>query len=48
MKKLFAMTVAVKGMLPGNKLGARALRRLRTYKGPEHDNSAQKPQAYEL
>lgn len=43
-----AMTLAVKGMLPGNKLGASALRRLRVYKGAEHENTAQKPEAYTL
>ncbi len=44
----FAMTLAVKGMLPRNTLGAHALKRLRVYKGAEHDNAAQKPQAYSL
>ena len=44
----FAMMQAVKGMLPKNTLGAHALRRLRTYKGAEHNNAAQKPQAYEF
>lgn len=44
----FAMKLAVKGMLPGNTLGAHALRRLRAYKGPEHENAAQKPQAFEF
>ena len=43
-----AMTLAVKGMLPGNTLGANALKRLRTYKGAEHKNAAQKPEAYTL
>ena len=43
-----AMTLAVKGMLPGNSLGADALKRLRTYKGAEHKNAAQKPPAYTL
>ena len=43
-----AMTLAVKGMLPGNTLGASALKRLRVYKGAEHDNAAQKPEAYTL
>lgn len=42
----FAMTKAVKGMLPGNTLGANALKRLRTYKGDTHENQAQKPQAF--
>lgn len=44
----FAMYKAVEGMLPGNTLGANSLKRLRTYKGAEHDNAAQKPQAYTL
>ncbi len=43
-----AMTLAVKGMLPGNTLGADALTRLRIYKGAEHKNAAQKPEAYTL
>lgn len=38
-----AMMLAVKGMLPGNKIGANALTRLRVYKGAEHKNAAQKP-----
>ncbi len=44
----FAMSLAVKGMLPKNTLGANALRRLRAYKGSEHNNAAQKPQAFEF
>ena len=43
-----AMMIAVKGMLPGNSLGAAALKRLRVYKGAEHDNAAQKPEVYAL
>lgn len=43
-----AMTLAVKGMLPGNALGTAALKRLRVYKGSEHANAAQKPEAYTL
>lgn len=43
-----AMDLAVKGMLPDNTLGRAALTRLRTYKGAEHDQAAQKPQAYTL
>ncbi len=44
----FAMMKAVKGMLPHNSLGAEMLKRLRVYKGAEHKNQAQKPQAYTL
>ena len=43
-----AMMMAVKGMLPGNTLGANALKRLRVYKGAQHVNEAQKPEAYTL
>ena len=43
-----AMTVAVKGMLPSNTLGAAALKRLRVYKGAEHNNAAQQPEICEL
>ena len=41
-----AMYMAVKGMLPKTTLGAKALTRLRVYKGAEHDNAAQMPQAW--
>ena len=43
-----AMMLAVKGMLPANTLGAKALTRLRVYKGNEHKNGAQKPEAVEF
>ena len=42
-----AMYLAVKGMLPYNTLGRKALTRLRVYAGAEHNNAAQKPVAYE-
>lgn len=41
-----AMYIAVKGMLPKTTLGAKALTRLRVYKGAEHNNAAQMPQAW--
>ena len=43
-----AMYLAVEGMLPGNKLGAKAITRLRVYKGAQHEQAAQKPEAIEL
>ncbi|MDE5854493.1 MAG: 50S ribosomal protein L13 [Ruminococcus sp.] len=43
-----AMYIAINGMLPNNTLGRAQLKRLRTYKGAEHKNAAQKPVAYEL
>lgn len=43
-----AMMIAVKGMLPDSTLGRTQLRRLRVYAGAQHDNAAQKPEAYTL
>ena len=40
----FAMTKAIKGMLPHNTLGAQALTRLRVYAGDTHEHAAQKPE----
>jgi large subunit ribosomal protein L13 len=34
---------AVRGMLPRNRLGARMLKRLRVYKGPDHPHQPQQP-----
>ena len=38
-----AMELAVKGMLPHNKLGAKAATRLKVYAGNAHKHEAQKP-----
>ena len=43
-----AMTYAVKGMIPSNTIGAKALTRLHCYKTAEHKHDAQKPEAVEL
>ena len=43
-----AMYLAVEGMLPGKNLGAKAMTRLRVYKGAQHEHAAQKPEAIEL
>ena len=43
-----AMCIAVKGMLPHNRLGAQMLTKLRVYAGPEHENQAQKPEKWEF
>jgi large subunit ribosomal protein L13 len=37
--------LAVKGMLPRNRLGRAQLRKLRVYAGPEHPHEAQKPKS---
>ena len=39
---------AVKGMLPKNKLGKQMLKKLRVFKGAEHDHAAQKPEVLEI
>ena len=47
-KPEFAVTKAVKGMLPDNTLGRNALTRLRVYAGAEHKQEAQKPEKHEF
>ena len=44
----FAFYEAVRRMLPKNTLGRKMLKKLRVYKGAEHKNAAQKPEALEL
>ena len=44
----FAMTLAVKGMLPDTVIGRKALTRLRGVKGAEHPHAAQKPAVWEF
>ena len=41
-----AMSLAVNGMLPNNTLGRAAGTRLRVYAGAQHEQAAQKPEAY--
>ena len=41
-----AMMLAIKGMLPHTNLGAAQLKKLRVYAGSEHENAAQKPEAW--
>ena len=43
-----AMTLAIKGMIPSNTLGAKAMTRLHCYKGAEHLHAAQKPETVEF
>ena len=42
------LRIAVKGMLPKNKLAARQLTKLKVYAGPEHPHTAQAPQPLEV
>ena len=43
-----AVIEAVRGMLPKNALGRQMIKKLRVYKGAEHDHAAQKPEVLEL
>ena len=43
-----AMMLAIKGMLPKNRLGRQTLNKLRVYAGSEHENQAQKPEVWEV
>ncbi len=47
-KPEFAMTLAVKGMVPDTVIGRKALTRLRVYKGAQHKQEAQAPEAWEF
>ena len=40
--------IAVRGMLPKNRLGRQILRKLRVYAGPDHPHAAQKPEPMTL
>lgn len=42
------MTLAIKGMLPKNSLGRQMIKKLRVYAGSEHENTAQKPEIWNI
>jgi large subunit ribosomal protein L13 len=43
-----AVELAIRGMLPKNKLGRQLLSKLKVYAGPEHPHSAQQPTPFEI
>jgi large subunit ribosomal protein L13 len=43
-----AVELAVKGMLPHNRLGRKLIRKLKVYPGAEHPHAAQKPVPFEI
>ncbi len=43
-----AVEIAIKGMLPHNSLGRAMFRKLKVYRGTEHDHAAQKPEKLEI
>ena len=47
-KSDLAVYEAVKGMLPKNSLGRAMIKKLRVYKGAEHNHSAQKPETLKI
>ncbi len=42
-----ALELAVKGMLPKNRLGEQLFRKLKVYSGPDHPHAAQQPRQYQ-
>lgn len=42
------LELAIKGMLPHNRLGRQMYRKLKVYAGPEHPHAAQKPEKLEF
>ena len=47
-KSDLAVYEAIRGMLPKNSLGRQMIKKLRLYKGPEHNHAAQKPEELKL
>lgn len=43
-----AMMLAIKGMLPHNRLGRQMINKVRIYSGSEHENQSQKPIVWEV
>jgi len=43
-----AIQLAVKGMLPHNRLGRQLIKKLKVYAGPEHPHAAQQPKPFEI
>ena len=40
--------LAVRRMLPKNKLGRKMLKKMKVYRGPDHEHQAQQPEPIEL
>ena len=43
-----AIELAVRGMIPHNKLGRQVMTKLKVYAGPEHPHTAQSPKPFEI
>lgn len=47
-KPELAMYEAIQGMLPKNALGRKMIKKLRVYRGSEHNHEAQQPKALDI
>ena len=47
-KPELAMELAIKGMIPHNRLGRQIMKKVRVYRGEEHRHQAQKPEVLEI
>lgn len=47
-KPEFVISEAVRGMLPKGPLGRKMLKKLKVYRGPEHNNQAQNPEFLDI
>jgi len=43
-----AVEIAIRGMLPKNKLGRKMLKKLKVYAGPDHPHAAQQPEPFQI
>ena len=43
-----AVELAVRGMLPKNRLGRKILKKLKVYAGPDHPHAAQQPEPFQI
>ncbi|HEX6077799.1 MAG TPA: 50S ribosomal protein L13 [Micromonosporaceae bacterium] len=43
-----AVEIAVRGMLPKNKLGRKMIKKLKVYAGPDHPHAAQQPEPFQI
>jgi len=43
-----AIELAVRGMLPKNRLGRKMIKKLKVYAGPDHPHAAQQPKPFEI
>lgn len=47
-RPVHAVELAIKGMLPHNRLGRQLIKKLKVYAGPQHPHQAQQPAPFEI